>query len=929
MWVEAVKCWKLPLAASVLLGFAMPAAAVDALADCNNRDFATTLSPGAGDAPATAVWIDAQRILWPGQAAGRYRLYHAANGQIGITTGQPVSGADAVLELQRDEQPFSEPDQAAFAYLGEGVRLRLAEGSLADHGDWLHGQTLLVREDAAGRVEASASLQIGALLDDLYAAQVEGAALGAKPAAGETTFALWAPTARRVDVCLYPGPEEAATSRVAMQFDNASGIWRTALADDLHGSYYRYLVDVFVPGAGWVRNRVTDPYSVSLSADSRRSQVLDLWRADTLPDGWQDAPRPSPAEHAVDAVLYELHVRDFSVSDASVPAADRGNYAAFGHADSDGMRHLKALAGAGITDLHLMPVFDIASIPETGCITPTILPGDDPEAAQSVIAEVAGRDCYNWGYDPLHYGAPEGSYASDAMHGEVRVRELRAAIQSLHGIGLRVGMDVVYNHTPASGQALHSVLDRIVPGYYQRLGPAGEVERSTCCANTATERRMMAKLMIDTAVRWVRDYRIDAFRFDLMGHQPRDAMQALQLAVDAAAGRHIALMGEGWNFGEVQDGARFVQAAQGRLDGSGIGSFNDRARDAVRGGGCCDSGEALQQPGWSNGLADRDDADSRQELARRTDWVRAGLAASLRDFALPRKAGAMRRLDEIDYKGQPAGFVSEPDEVVNYVSNHDNLTLFDNNVFKLPTTRSAMDSAHAQLLAATVVAFGQGIAYFHAGIELLRSKSLDRNSFDSGDVFNRIDWSLSHNGFGIGLPSANDNAASWPQMRPLIAEPGIKPSASAIRWMNAAFLDLLRIRASTRLLRLPDAEAIHSRLSFPEPVGESAPGVIVERLDGRGMEGAAFSEMLLLFNPAAAPTTVRLPSECGMPWRLHPVMASDTAVDQRPRTEAHYDRDSGQFRVPARSALVYVIPPNLKDDRAAGCGSKADGEDQA
>ncbi|MEZ5465779.1 MAG: alpha-1,6-glucosidase domain-containing protein [Lysobacteraceae bacterium] len=921
--------WSIPLFALLLSGFALPVIAQASLADCDADEFATTLSPAANSPSATAVWIDQRRLLWPGQPNGRYRLYHAAGGRMNAAVGQQVAGADAVLELREDNEPLNESDAAAFAYLGDSLRLTLVEGSLAGRPDWLRGQTLIVREDVEGRVEAAASLQIGALLDDLFAGSAEAAALGAIPATEKTTFALWAPTARRVDLCVYGGADKAATTRAAMQPDGGSGIWRTSLDGDLHGRYYRFLIEIYVPGTGWVLNRVTDPYSVSLSADSRRSQVLDLRRTDTMPEGWQEAPRPSPAKHAVDAVLYELHVRDFSVADSSVPEADQGNYAAFAHADTDGMRHLKALAEAGITDLHLMPVFDIASIPEAGCVTPVIPQGEDPEAVQAAIAEVAGRDCYNWGYDPLHYGAPEGSYASDALHGEVRVRELRAAIQALHGIGLRVGMDVVYNHTPASGQALHSVLDRIVPGYYQRLSPTGEVERSTCCANTATERRMMAKLMIDTAERWVRDYRIDAFRFDLMGHQPRAAVEQLQTAVDASAGRHIALMGEGWNFGEVQDGARFVQAAQGRLDGSGIGSFNDRARDAVRGGGCCDSGETLLQPGWSNGLADRDDTDAREELERRTDWIRAGLAASLRDFTFSGDDGVPRRLDEIDYKGQPAGFVSEPDEVVNYVSNHDNLTLFDNNVFKLPTNSSAMDRAHAQLLAAAVVAFGQGIAYFHSGIELLRSKSLDRNSFDSGDAFNHIDWTLGDNGFGIGLPSANDNTSSWPQMRPLIADPDIKPSAAAIRWMHAAFLDLLRIRASTRLLRLPDADAIRSRLSFPKPLGESPPGVIVERLDGRGMEGAGFSELLLLFNPAADAATLRLPGFCGMPWRLHPVMASGSAADQRPRTEAHYDRASGQFRIPARSALVYVIPPNLKDDRATGCGSKADGDDQA
>ena len=184
---------------------------------------------------------------------------------------------------------------------------------------------------------------------------------------------------------------------------------------------------------------------------------------------------------------------------------------------------------------------------------------------------------------PLH--APEGSYASDAGDGATRIREFRAMVQALHGVGLRVGMDVVYNHTTASGQSPRSVLDRIVPGYYQRLDAEGKVERSTCCDNTATEHMMMARLMRDSVALWARHYRIDSFRFDLMGHQPRAAMLDVQRAANAAAGRNVPLLGEGWNFGEVADGARFEQAAQSRLDGTAIATFSDRARDALRGGG--------------------------------------------------------------------------------------------------------------------------------------------------------------------------------------------------------------------------------------------------------------------------------------------------------------------------------------------------------
>ncbi len=162
---------------------------------------------------------------------------------------------------------------------------------------------------------------------------------------------------------------------------------------------------------------------------------------------------------------------------------------------------------------------------------------------------------------------------------------------NLHRAGLRVGMDVVYNHTFASGQKEKSVLDRVVPGYYHRLDAAGAVTQSTCCDNTATENAMMAKLMVDSAVLWAKHYRMDSFRFDLMGHQPRAAMERLQSAVNMATGRDVQLIGEGWNFGEVENGARFVQASQLSLNGSGIGTFSDRARDAARGGSAGDAGE--------------------------------------------------------------------------------------------------------------------------------------------------------------------------------------------------------------------------------------------------------------------------------------------------------------------------------------------------
>ncbi len=615
-----------------------------------------------------------------------------------------------------------------------------------------------------------------------------------------------------------------------------------------------------------------------------------------------------------DAVIYELHVRDFSIGDRTVRPEFRGKYLAFTQDDSNGMRHLAALAAAGVTDVHLLPVYDFGSVPEAGCVTPSPAGPPDGETQQAAVTAVRALDCFNWGYDPVHFTAPEGSYATDAADGATRIIEFRRVVQSLHRAGLRVGMDVVYNHTYAAGQDRWSVLDRIVPGYYHRLDAAGRVETSTCCPNTATEHRMMAKLMIDSAVTWARAYRIDSFRFDLMGHQPRAAMEELQRQVNAAVGRPVLLLGEGWNFGEVAGGARFVQASQLSLNGSGIATFSDRARDAIRGGGAGDDGfRQVQSQGYVNGLYYDRNADApadvgRSDLMRAADLVRAGLAGSLRDYPMQAHDGRVLRLEQIPYgAGQPAGYVTSPAEVVNYVENHDNQTLYDLNAFKLPLGTSSADRARVQVLAAALNAFSQGIAYWHAGFELLRSKSMDRNSFDSGDWFNRVDWTGGDNFFGTGLPPAPDNEKSWPLMRPRLADPRLKPSAPEIEWTRAAFLDLMRIRSSSTLFRLRSAADVHARLRFLNTGPDQVPVVIAAHLEGNDYPGAGFREIVYMVNVDLASHALTLAAERDKRYVLHPVHRAPGAADRRAAQESVYDPLTGRFTVPARTAVVFVV----------------------
>lgn len=896
--------------APALASTGIPPATLD---DCDAPGIARTLVPvEQAPPPARAHWLDATTLRWPGAPVdGRYALHHG-DGGLRFETGQPLRGGSGRIALKRAAAALPADLAQRFAFVADGATLRVPARDAAQVRDLLRGQLLLVREDAAGRALDATALQLAGALDDAYAAATDVDDLGATPAAHATGFRLWAPTARGVSLCLYRDGAGGADALLAMRRDDTTGAWSASPPGNLAGRYYAYLVDVFVPGTGLVRNRVTDPYSTSLGTDSRRSYVADLDAPDLKPGGWDTASRPAPLRAATDMAIYELHVRDFSVGDPSVPARQRGKYLAFTQRESDGMRHLRALAGAGLTDIHLLPVFDLASVPESGCATPEVPhAAADADAQQAAVMAQAARDCFNWGYDPLHFNAPEGSYASDAADGGVRIREFRSMVMALHAVGLRVGMDVVYNHTSASGQHPHSVLDRIVPGYYHRLEADGGVARSTCCDNTATEHAMMAKLMVDSAVLWARHYRIDSFRFDLMGHQPRAAMERLRDAVDAAAGREVQLIGEGWDFGEVAGGSRFVQAAQGSLAGARIATFSDRARDAIRGGGPADAGKALSaDQGYGNGLHyDRNaSAPERpaEDLLRAADLVRVGLAGTLGGYAFTTHDGRRTALRDIDYRGQPAGYASQPGEVVNYVENHDNQTLFDINAWKLPRGTGGADRARMQVLAMALNAFSQGIAYFHAGIDTLRSKSLDRNSYDSGDWFNRLDWSYRDNHFGTGLPPAADNGGDWARMRPLLADPSIKPSPADIAFARDAFRDLLRIRASSTLFRLDSAEEVQRRLSFPNTGPAQDAQVMAGRLDGRGLAGAGFDGILYFVNVGSEARQLVLPEEAGQAWVLHPVHLADGAADPRPRAQAHFDPASGRFTLPARTAVVYV-----------------------
>ncbi|MDR7332342.1 alpha-1,6-glucosidase domain-containing protein [Roseateles asaccharophilus] len=866
---------------------------------------------------ARAVWLNKTLVKWPRMAtSGPVRLYHSATGQISVGRDAPVSGADGFITLDAFTGSVPAADALRFKYVASGAVFSVRAADIARLPALHQQQLVLVQEDATGKVQNATTAQIAGALDDLYAAADSVPDLGATVAAGNTTFKLWAPTAQAVSLMLntpVAGSPLTRTTTEPMTRDAATGVWRLTKPANLHGATYRYQVQVFVKGVGLVKNLVTDPYSLGLTLGGQQSVVMDLNAASTKPAGWDAGAPPATVNAPSDLSIYELHVRDFSINDATVPAARRGKYLAFAEANSNGMKHLASLAAAGLSDVHLLPVFDLASVSEKSCTTPSPAGAPDSESQQAAVAATAGTDCFNWGYDPHHFTTPDGSYASNANDPLARVVEFRRMVQALNTAGLRVGMDVVFNHTTSSGQNTTSVLDKVVPNYYFRYNATGGIERSTCCENTASENLMMAKLMVDSATTWVRDYRLSSLRFDIMGHHPRSVIETLKARVEAAAGRKVQIVGEGWNFGEVANGARFVQAEMLSLNGSGIGSFNPLIRDAVRGGGCCDSGGALvANQGYVNGyFYDANASASGQDrgtLMWMGDRIKASLAGSIRSFQMQTSWDAMLRLEQIDVGGIPAGWVLEPGEVVNYVENHDNLTLFDNNAFRLPTGTSKEDRARVQILANAINAFSQGVAYFHAGGEALRSKSLDRNSYDSGDWFNKLDWTFADNNFGVGLPPSRDNGDNWGLARPLLANPLIKPHANDIAWTRDAFRDLLKIRNSTTLLRLRTAEDIKARLSFLNTGSSQEPTVLVGRLNGVGYPGANFDELVYLINVDKNAKTLTLPALAGRALELHPAHTAAGAADQRARA-ATFDRGTGTVNVPARTAVVFVARP--------------------
>jgi pullulanase len=723
--------------------------------------------------------------------------------------------------------------------------------------DWIRQPTMLVVSDAGGNEIDRTYFQTGALLDAIY--RYDGC-LGVCIEGGQPVLRVWAPTARSVRVLWVTPGRAPQVQDAAVMTAGAGGSFQLAGTTAWFGRNYLFEVEVFSPLTGKVEKfRVTDPYSVGLALDSASSVLLDLGDSRWKPVGWDSTPRPALASRN-DSVLYEVHVRDFSARDASVPPGLRGTYRAFTLDGTDGDRELRALAGAGITHVHLMPTFDFASVEEDPSLRrePSVAPNLPPDSPlpQEAVNRFRSFDSFNWGYDPFHYLTPEGSYAQSPEGGS-RTLEFREMIQALHRRGLRVVLDMVFNHTYAAGLADESVLDKVVPGYYHRLDGEGQVRKSSCCSDTASERWMMEKLMRDGLELWRSQYHVDGFRFDLMNFHSIATMGRLR-DFERAKDPSLLFYGEAWSFGSLLETDPAGAFTQPRSYGEKIGVFNDRLRDAIRGGTTDSKGKS--DPGWVTGLfydfnqepANRDTpvdlGQQRDKLLWLGDVVRVGLAGNLRDYEFTDHRGNRIRGGDLQFNGGPTGFAQDPEETVNYVSAHDGYTLWDALAAKLPfhtksrspDTATLQERVDRQLLALGLVAVSQGMPFFDEGSELLRSKSGDQNSYDSGDWFNAVDWTGSANNWGLGLPPLFSNPDDWPFWRPRLADPLLAPGPAEIAAVRAGFLDLLRLRRSTPLLRLRSGEEIRRRVRFLEAdLGPmEPPGLIVMEIrdDARNLD---------------------------------------------------------------------------------------------
>lgn len=508
----------------------------------------------------------------------------------------------------------------------------------------------------------------------------EGNDLGVVCTAISSSFKIWSPLADSITLNLYKDGSDDKKVRSFPMKRGKKGVWHYKIDKNCHGVYYDFTVEI-----DGICTKTADPYAIACNCNGTRSMAVQLEK--TNPDGWENDKAPEKTD---EQVIYEIHIKDFSYDAASgVPKEYRGKYKAFTvegttlNGKGDKPTCLDYLEKLGITHVQLMPVFDFASVDE------------------------AKSESYNWGYDPLNYNVPEGSYSTDPFHGEVRIKELKELVMSLHKHGIRVIMDVVYNHTFKTD----SWFSRTAPYYFYRQNEDGTYSNGSACGNDfATEREMCAKYILESVMYWAKEYHMDGFRFDLMGLLDIELINQIRYELDKRFGKgEILLYGEPWNAGTspMEKGHTPCLKENIQYLDKHVGIFCDNTRDAVKG-----HVFLANEPGFVNGGSNCE-----------KDILNAVSAWSGIDGEFYAKA---------------------PSQIITYVSAHDNLVLWDKLLVTIkpgkPFTNRFEEVVRANKMAAAVYFTCQGRIFFLGGEEAARTKLGDDNSYASGAKKNQIDW---------------------------------------------------------------------------------------------------------------------------------------------------------------------------------------------
>lgn len=511
----------------------------------------------------------------------------------------------------------------------------------------------------------------------------EGTDLGLSYSPQQSVFRVWAPSASSVQLHLYDAPLGGKPLESIAMKPAEQGTWRAEAKKDLLGKYYCFQATI----EGQQMAEVVDPYAKAVGTNGRRGHIIAL--ETTNPKGWETDQRP-PLKAPNDIIVYELHVRDLSTHPSSgirhkgqfLGLTEKGTRSPQGL--STGLDHLVDM---GITHLHLLPSYDFLSV-------------DESKSENNV---------FNWGYDPQNYNVPEGSYSSNPADGAVRIREFKQMVKTLHENGIRVVMDVVYNHTGATEASL---FNQLVPGYYYRQNASGGFSDASACGNeTASERPMVRKFILESVLYWAKEYHIDGFRFDLMGIHDIETMNQISEALHAVE-PSIFIYGEGWTAGSspLPDEQRALKANTMQL--KQIAAFSDDIRDAIKGHVFTPT-----EKGFVSG--------------------KGGLKASLQFGIVASTQHPQVRYDSVNYSKAP--WAAEPAQTMTYASCHDNHTLWDRLSISNPDADEETRIKMHQL-ALSIVLTSQGVSFLHAGTEMLRTKGGEENSFNQPDSVNQINW---------------------------------------------------------------------------------------------------------------------------------------------------------------------------------------------